>query len=59
YYNDLVATTATMKIITTNMAETDFIDAPLLPGMTRSIELYTARKIPVINRGYLMEWGLS
>ena len=59
YYNDIVATTATMKIITTHMAETDFIDAPLMPDMTRSIELYTARKIPVIGRGYLMEWGLS
>jgi len=27
--------------------------------MVKSVELYTARKIPVINRGYLMEWGLS
>ncbi len=59
YYGDFVATTATMKIITTHIAETDFIDAPLVPGMARSIELYTARKIPVIKRGYLMEWGLS
>lgn len=59
YYDDIVATTATMKIISPAMAETDFIDAPLRPGMTRSIELYTARKIPVLNRGYLMEWGLS
>jgi hypothetical protein len=59
YYNDIVTTTATMKIISPVMAETDFIDAPLRPGMIRSIELYTARKIPVIDRGYLMEWGLS
>ncbi|MCK9277356.1 MAG: DUF432 domain-containing protein [Methanoculleus sp.] len=59
YYNDVVTTTAAMKIITPTMAETDFTDAPLRPDMTRSIELYTARKIPVINRGYLMEWGLS
>ncbi len=59
YYNDIVATTATMKIVTAHMAETDFIDTPLMPDMARSIELYTARKIPVINRGYLMEWGLS
>jgi len=41
------------------IAETDFIDAPLIPGMAKSIELYTARKIGVISRGYLMEWGLS
>jgi len=59
YYGDIVATTATMKIISPVMAETDFIDSPLIPGMTRSIELYKARKIPVLDRGYLMEWGLS
>jgi len=59
YYNDIVTTTATMRILSPAMAETDFIDAPLIPGMTRSIELYKARKIPVLDRGYLMEWGLS
>jgi len=25
----------------------------------KSIELYTARKISALGRGYLMEWGLS
>lgn len=57
YYDDIVATSATMKILSPSMAETDFIDAPLRPGMVKSVELYTARKIPVISRGYLMEWG--
>jgi hypothetical protein len=59
YYGDIVATTATMKIVSPVMAETDFIDSPPIPGMARSIELYKARKIPVLDRGYLMEWGLS
>ncbi|MCM2466278.1 hypothetical protein DIC75_08110 [Methanoculleus sp. CWC-02] len=59
YYGDFVAATATMKILTKTMAETNFVDAPLRPGMVKSIELYTARKIPAIDRGYLMEWGLS
>ncbi len=59
YNDDIVATGATMKIISPTIAETDFIDAPLIPGMVRSIELYTARKIRAISRGYLMEWGLS
>jgi hypothetical protein len=59
YYSDVVATTATMKVISASLAETDFIDAPLRPGMVKSIELHAARKIPVINRGYLMEWGFS
>lgn len=57
YYGDFVAATATMKILSPGLAETDFIDAPLRPGMVKSVELYTARKLPVINRGYLMEWG--
>ncbi len=59
YYGDIVATAATMKIISPNLAETDFIDAPLRPGMVKSVELCVARKIPVIDRGYLMEWGFS
>jgi len=59
YYSDFVATTAAMKVISTTLAETDFIDAPLRPGMVKSVELHVARKIPVINRGYLMEWGFS
>ena len=59
YNDDIVAATATMKIISPTMAETSFIDIPLVPGMTRSVELHKARKIRVISRGYLMEWGLS
>jgi len=59
YYGDFVAATATMRILGPNLAETDFIDAPPRLGMVKSIELYTARKISALNRGYLMEWGLS
>ncbi|MGI6502728.1 MAG: DUF432 domain-containing protein [Candidatus Methanoculleus thermohydrogenotrophicum] len=59
YYDDTVAAVTTMKIVSPTMAETNFVDTPLMPGMTRSIELYKARKIPVIERGYLMEWGFS
>ena len=59
YYGDFVASTATMRVVGPNIAETDFIDAPPRPGMVKSIELYTARKISALSRGYLMEWGLS
>lgn len=45
YYGDFVASTATMRVVGPNIAETDFIDAPPRPGMVKSIELYTARKI--------------
>lgn len=57
YYDNYVAASATMKIVSKTLAETDFVDAPLRPGMTKSIELNVARKIPVLDRGYLMEWG--
>jgi hypothetical protein len=57
YYDEFVAASAMMKILGQGLAETDFIDAPLRPGMAKSIELYTARKIPVIGRGCLMECG--
>ncbi|MDN7024130.1 DUF432 domain-containing protein [Methanoculleus sp. FWC-SCC1] len=59
YYNDFVGMTAEMRILNKNLAETDFIDAPLTPGMKKSVELYTAREIPVIKKGYLMAWGLA
>mgnify|MGYP001079562876 FL=1 len=57
YYDNYVAASATMKIVSKTLAETDFVDAPLRPGMTKAIELNVARKIPVLDRGYLMEWG--
>ncbi len=59
YYNDFVGMIAEMRILNKTLAETDFVDAPLKPGMKKSIELYTAREIPVIKKGYLMEWGLA
>jgi hypothetical protein len=59
YYGEFVAVTTTMKILSKLLAETDFVDVPLKSDMVKSIELYTARKIPVLSRGYLMEWGLS
>jgi hypothetical protein len=60
YYGDVVAMLAEMKIISRSVAETTFIDKPLKDGLKKSLELYTARMIPVVERrGYLMEWGLK
>ncbi len=59
YYGDLVSMVAQMRIINKYTAETDFFDEPLLPGMKKSIELYVAREIPIIKKGFLMEWGLT
>ena len=60
YYNDdLVAMKATMKLLHGHLAETDFVDAPLLEaGMTKSLELYTAKKLPVVITKFVMEEGL-
>lgn len=59
YYNErLVAMRATMKIPLRNLAETTFLDEPLEHGMTKSLELYTARKLQVPLTKFLMEAGL-
>ncbi|MBN1455901.1 MAG: DUF432 domain-containing protein [Methanomicrobia archaeon] len=59
YYNErLVAMRATMKILLRNLAETTFMDEPLEHGMTKSLELYTARKLQVPLTKFVMEAGL-
>lgn len=57
YYGDIVSMNARMKIISKNIAETEFFDRPLQARQNKSIELYTARDLPVVKRGFLMEWG--
>ena len=59
YYNtDRVAMKAHMKIKSGHMAETDFEDAPLEPGMKNSLELYTAKKLSISSPKFVMEYGL-
>jgi hypothetical protein len=58
YRDDLVAMKASMKITHGNIAETDFVDAPLEPGMKKSLELYTVRQLAVTTTKYIMEAGL-
>lgn len=59
YYSDkMVAMKATMKIRTGDMAETDFMDSPLEPGMDKSLECYVARKLSVVSTKFVMEHGL-
>ncbi|RLI78597.1 hypothetical protein DRP05_06765 [Archaeoglobales archaeon] len=60
YYNDIVSMVAVVKIINRMVAETNFINKPIKDGMKKALELYTARRIPVVERkGFLMEWGLK
>jgi len=59
YYSDsLVSMRASMKLMPRRLAETDFMDAPLVPGMTKSLELYPVRKLQVVPMKFVMEAGL-
>lgn len=59
YYDQtMVSLKASMKISGSKAAETDFYDSPLTPGMSNSIELYTARKLLVISPKCVMTEGI-
>ena len=56
YYNDrLVSMKSNMKVLSTKVAETDFVDSPLEKGMIKSLELYTARKLSITTPKFIME----
>ena len=57
YDSENVTMSASMKILPKYEADTEFINAPLIPGSGKSIELYTAMNIPVVKRNFKMEWG--
>jgi hypothetical protein len=58
YGENMVSMRAGMKIYTGGIGETEFYDSPIYKGMAKSIELYTARMIPVKSPKFVMEWGL-
>lgn len=58
YDKELVGSRTTMTIHSEKVAETDFLVYPLKKKMSKSVELYTARKLPVIGKGFVMEWGI-
>jgi hypothetical protein len=61
YYNGgMVSMRGEMRIISKVAAETKFNDEPLMGEQKRSIDLYTAKALPMIERkGFFMEWGLK
>lgn len=60
YYNSFVSMWAEMRVINNTVAETNFFDRPLVSGMNKSLERYTIRKIPGLNREeFLMDAGLN
>jgi len=59
YYGDIVSMAAVMEIWNPKLARTSFRHRPLADNMTPSVELYTARKIPIVQQsGYTMEQGI-
>jgi hypothetical protein len=59
YYSDSASIKGWMKILSTMVAETGCYDTPLVEGQHKSLELYTARSIPGIERSrYLMDQGI-
>ena len=58
YDKELVAMRARMSIVSDGLAETSFADSPLRKGMKKSLEIYTARKMPVTGTKFVMEGGL-
>jgi uncharacterized protein len=60
YYGDIVSMAAIMEIWNPKLARTSFLRRPLKENMTPAVELYTARKIPIVQSpGYMMEQGIS
>ncbi len=58
YFDEkLVSLKANMKLITDNIAETDFVDSGIQKGMKKSLEVYTVAKLPVTLKRFTMEEG--
>ena len=59
YYNDeRVSIKANMKLKAGQSAETECMDESLVEGMTKSMEMYTVRKLSVTRKKFIMEFGV-
>lgn len=59
YFNEkAVSMKAGMKLRPGDMAETDFVNEPIESDMSKSLEVYTARKLSVTSTKFFMEFGL-
>lgn len=60
YYGDFVAMTGKMEVFSKGIAETKTLDKPFCEGMKASIQLFTARQIPLADKPtFLMEFGVG
>ena len=59
YYNkNLVSMKSVVSVINDDVAEIDFINAPLKEDMKKSIELYIAKKLIPLTGKFVMEEGV-
>jgi hypothetical protein len=58
YDEEIVYSSASINVVSPKVAETRFIEQPLREKMKKALELYTARRIVVTPRKFVMEWGL-
>ncbi len=57
YYDDSkVISKAVMNITSRGVAETQFLDGNY--NMKKAVEIYVAKKLQVLRRSFVMEWGL-
>ena len=49
---------AVARILSKNLAETEFEEKPMEPGMKKALELYSVKKISVTSKKYIMEGDL-
>ena len=60
WYGEIVSLVAAMNVFSETLAETRFFDKPLQQSMKRSMDMFTARKIPVVqNVSFFMEFGVT
>lgn len=58
YNNDFTSIKAKMIITSRVIAETDFINSPLVKKMTKSLELYTVSKLSITSTKFIMSEGI-
>lgn len=58
YSKEMVAMRAVMKLTSREMAETEFVKAPMKKKMKKSLELYSTRKLQIVSPKFVMEHGL-
>lgn len=59
YYSDaIVGMSVSMVITGADVAEIDFVEMPIEKGMSKSLELYVSKRLPVLTTRFVMEWGL-